>query len=119
MLGCGAVPESLDVFEDALLNYPAYVSTQLRAPTQPLVILPERLSDITTPVYGWWRPDERDNDLTRQHAGEPQGQRIIVAGRLLDDTDRPIPGALIEVWQANAAGRYDHRVDDHPAPLDP
>src|SRR5690606_8130055 len=56
---------------------------------------------------------------TRQCAGEPQGERIVVAGRLLDESGRAIPGALIEVWQANAAGRYIHQRDDHPAPLDP
>ncbi len=105
--------------DDALLNYPAYVSTVLRAPTQPLVILPERLSDTAAPVYGWWSADDADNDLTRQHAGEPLGQRIIVSGRLLDDNNRPIAGALLEIWQANAAGRYNHRHDTHPAPLDP
>jgi len=101
------------------LLYPPYVSTRLRAPSQPLVILPERLSDITAPIYGWWSPDEQDNDLTRQCAEEPQGQRIIVAGRLLDDEARPIAGALIELWQANAAGRYHHPSDTHPAPIDP
>ncbi len=106
-------------FQDALLNYPAYASTILRAPSEPLVILPERLSDITAPVYGWWTPDELDDDLTRQHADEPHGQRIIVSGRLLDDDERPIAGGLVEVWQANAAGRYRHRSDNHPAPLDP
>jgi protocatechuate 3,4-dioxygenase beta subunit len=119
VLRFGAVAGSSELFEDALLNYPAYVSTILRAPAEPLVILPDRLSDVTAPVYGWWRPDELDNDLTRQHAAEPQGQRIIVSGRLLDDGDRPVAGALVEVWQANAAGRYNHRIDDHPAPLDP
>ena len=101
------------------LLYPPYVSTRLRAPSQPLVILPERLSDITAPVYGWWDPGERDNDLTRQSSEEPQGQRIIVAGRLLDEDTRPIAGALIELWQANAAGRYHHGRDQHPAPIDP
>jgi protocatechuate 3,4-dioxygenase, beta subunit len=101
------------------LLYPPYGSTRLRAPLQPLVILPERLSDVTAPVYGWWSPDEADNDLTRQGAEEAQGQRIIVAGRLLDEDARPIAGALVELWQANAAGRYRHSKDNHPAPLDP
>jgi len=101
------------------LLYPPYASTVLRAPAQPLIVVPERLSDITAPVYGWWSPDERDNDLTTQCAAEPLGQRIIVAGRLLDDDGRPISGALIELWQANAAGRYRHSKDHHPAPLDP
>jgi protocatechuate 3,4-dioxygenase beta subunit len=60
-----------------------------------------------------------ENDLTRQHAGEPLGERIIVSGRVVDRDGRPIRNALIEIWQANAAGRYLHRVDQHPAPLDP
>jgi protocatechuate 3,4-dioxygenase beta subunit len=70
-------------------------------------------------VYGWWPVGETDNDLTRQHAAEPQGQRIIVAGRVVDEDARPVAGALVELWQANAAGRYRHAVDDHPAPVDP
>ena len=101
------------------LNYPPYRSTRFRAPSQALVILPERLADLTAPVYEWWSIREGDNDLTTQRGGEAQGQRIIVAGRLVDDRARPVPGALIEVWQANAAGRYHHTKDDHSAPLDP
>jgi protocatechuate 3,4-dioxygenase, beta subunit len=101
------------------LNYPRYVSTRLRFPSRPLIRLPETLSDLNAPVYGWWSIGEADTDLTRHHASEPQGERIIVAGRLLDEDARPIPGALIELWQANAAGRYRHQRDDHPAPLDP
>ena len=62
---------------------------------------------------------ELDDDLTRQHAGEPLGERIIVSGRVLDDDGRAIPNALVEIWQANAGGRYHHEVDQHPAPLDP
>jgi protocatechuate 3,4-dioxygenase beta subunit len=101
------------------LNYPPYQSTRLRAPSQALIVLPERLADLTVPVYGWWSIREGDNDLTKARGGEAQGQRIIVAGRLLDEGARPIPDALIEVWQANAAGRYHHGKDNHPAPLDP
>jgi protocatechuate 3,4-dioxygenase beta subunit len=101
------------------LLYPPYQSTRLRAPSQALVILPERLADLTAPVYEWWAIREGDNDLTLGRGGEAQGQRIIVAGRLLEDGGRPIPNALIEVWQANAAGRYHHAKDNHPAPLDP
>ena len=104
---------------EPILYYLAYVSTILRAPSQALVIVPERFSDITKPVYGWWEPNERDNDLTRQRPQEPLGQRIIVSGRVLDEDERPIPGALVELWQANSAGRYAHARDDHPAPLDP
>ena len=101
------------------LLYPPYQSTARRAPARPLIRLPETLSDINEPVYGWWPIGETDNDLTRQHGQEPQGQRIIVAGRVLDEDGRPVPDALVEVWQANAAGRYWHVRDDHPAPLDP
>jgi len=101
------------------LLYPPYQSTRLRAPLEALIVLPERLADLTAPVYDWWSIKEGDNDLTTERGGEAQGQRIIVEGRLLDEGARPIPGALIEVWQANAAGRYHHAKDDHPAPLDP
>jgi protocatechuate 3,4-dioxygenase beta subunit len=70
-------------------------------------------------VFGEDAIAELDHDLTRQHEGDPLGERIVVSGRLLDDEGRPLSGALIEVWQANAAGRYRHEVDVHPAPLDP
>lgn len=101
------------------LLYAPYRSTTRRAPAEPPIRLPADLSDLEEPVYGWWPIGESDNDLTRQHAAEPQGQRIIVAGRVLDEDGRPIPGALLEIWQANAAGRYRHAQDNHPAPLDP
>ena len=99
--------------------YPAYAATRKRSPRQPLVLLPHTLSEITGPVFGHHDIGETDNDLTRQHQGEPLGERIIVTGRVLDEDERPIPNALLEIWQANAAGRYRHSVDDHPAPLDP
>jgi protocatechuate 3,4-dioxygenase beta subunit len=99
--------------------YPPYASTVLRAPRQPLIVLPHTLSEITGPVYGDGDLSETDNDLTRQHAGEPLGERIIVKGRVLDDGGRPVPHTLVELWQANAAGRYRHDVDSHAAPLDP
>ena len=98
---------------------PGYRSTTLRHPKEPLVIIPHTLSELTGPVYPYGRMEPSDNDLTRQHASEPLGERIIVQGRVLDEDGRPIPQTLVEVWQANAAGRYAHRVDDHPAPLDP
>jgi protocatechuate 3,4-dioxygenase beta subunit len=101
------------------LDYPPYKSTRLRAPSRPLIKVPETLADLAAPVYGWWDVTAADSDLTRQHEGEPQGERIIVSGRLLDEDARPIAGALIELWQANAAGRYRHIRDNHPAPLDP
>ncbi len=100
------------------LLYPAYRSTIRRAPREPLIRLPDTLSDLDAPVYGWWPIGETDNDLTRQHPEEPQGQRIIVTGLVLDESDRAVAGALVEIWQANAAGRYRHAKDAHPAPLD-
>lgn len=100
-------------------NSPGYRSTILRHPKEPLVIIPHTLSELTGPVYPYARIDVNDTDLTRQHPGEPLGERIIVQGRVLDEDGRPIPKTLVEIWQANAAGRYAHRVDDHPAPLDP
>ena len=98
--------------------YPDYVATRLRAP-EPLVPLPRTLTETTGPLLGEGRVGALDHDLTRQHPGEPLGERIIVEGRLLDGDGRPVPGMLVEVWQANAAGRYRHDVDRHPAPLDP
>jgi protocatechuate 3,4-dioxygenase beta subunit len=99
--------------------YPPYRATQLRAPARPLVFLPHTLSELTGPVFGHDSCGELDHDLTRQHAGEPIGQRINVSGRVLDGDGRPVRNTLIEIWQANSAGRYVHQVDRHPAPLDP
>jgi len=101
------------------LDSPGYRSTELRHPRRPLLPLPHRLTEITGPLLGAERVTPADADLTTQHAGEPLGERIIVTGRLLDGAGRPVPDTLIEVWQANAAGRYAHPVDNHPAPLDP
>ena len=102
------------------LLYPYYKSTVLRAPEQPLIQLPSCFSDLSQPVYGHLPLRASDNDMTRQVPGaEPQGERIIVSGRVVDEDGRPLPNTLIEVWQANAAGRYRHVVDTHPAPLDP
>ena len=99
--------------------WPDYVGTRLRAPQERLVVLPHTLSELTGPVYGESAVRPTDSDLTRQHAGEPVGERIVVAGRVLDGDGRPIRGQLIEIWQANAAGRYRHSTDAHSAPLDP
>ena len=107
-----------DVPIDPPYHYPAYDASRLRAPSQPLVLLPHSLTELTGPLLGPGRIQPADADLTRQHAGEPLGQRIIVAGRVVDSDGRPIRDGLIEVWQANAAGRYRHANDQHPAPLD-
>jgi protocatechuate 3,4-dioxygenase, beta subunit len=101
------------------LDYAGYRSSHLRAPHRPPVLLPHRLTEITGPLLGEDRVRPGDADLTRQHAGEPQGERIIVTGRVLDGDGRPVPRSLVEIWQTNAAGRYRHGVDQHPAPLDP
>ena len=100
------------------LDFPDYRSTRLRHPTQPLVYLPHTVAETTGPQLGELRPGPLDHDLTRQHEGEPIGERITVSGRLLDADGRPIRDSLVEVWQANAAGRYRHSRDNHPAPLD-
>jgi protocatechuate 3,4-dioxygenase beta subunit len=99
--------------------FPAYASTVKRAPSQPLILLPQSLSEMTGPVFGSDAVGASDHDLTRQHAAEPLGERIIVAGRVLDEDGRPVRNTLVEVWQANAAGRYQHKRDTHDAPLDP
>jgi protocatechuate 3,4-dioxygenase beta subunit len=99
--------------------YPDYRSTELRAPTRPLTILPHTLTELTGPAFGHESVGELDHDLTRQHEGEPLGERIVVQGRVLDTNGRPVRRSLVEVWQANAAGRYSHAADRHPAPLDP
>jgi protocatechuate 3,4-dioxygenase beta subunit len=104
---------------DPPYDYPDYVGTRLRHPKEPLVVLPRTLSEVTGPVFGDRPLGELDHDLTRQHAGEPLGERITVSGRVLGPDGRPLRGQLIEVWQANAGGRYRHAVDTHDAPLDP
>jgi protocatechuate 3,4-dioxygenase, beta subunit len=101
------------------LDSSAYGSSLLRAPTQPPLVIPQTVTEVTGPVLGERNFGPLDADLTRQHAGEPLGERIIVHGRVLDGDGRPIPDTLVEVWQANAGGRYMHDMDRHPAPLDP
>ncbi len=98
---------------DPPYDYPDYVGTRLRHPKEPLVLLPHTLSERTAPVYGDMALGELDHDLTRQHAGEPLGERISVSGRVLGSDGRPLRGQLVEIWQANAAGRYRH-VGRHP-----
>jgi protocatechuate 3,4-dioxygenase beta subunit len=109
--------ESLSAFSGHLA--PAYQSSIKRAPKKPLVIMPHTLSELTGPVYGHELVQAGDSDLTRQHPGEPLGERIVVHGSVLDEDGRGIPDTLVEIWQCNAAGRYTHIVDQHEAPLDP
>ena len=104
---------------EPLYLHPDYRSSVKRAPTAPLVLLPEALADRTGPAFGDGDVTAADADLTTQQDGEPLGERIVVSGRVLGSDGRPVPGTLIEIWQANAAGRYRHANDRHPAPLDP
>jgi len=114
------LPEIDDALRaDPPYDAPAYRSSRLRAPKRPLLLLPRSLSETTGPVFGDDALDALDADLTRHHDADPLGERIVVTGRVTDTAGRPIRGALVEIWQANAAGRYAHEVDRHPAPLDP
>jgi protocatechuate 3,4-dioxygenase beta subunit len=100
-------------------RHEAYQSAIKRAPSQPAIQLPHTVSELTGPIYGHNPIGPTDNDLTRHFPEEPQGQRIVVAGRVVDEDGRGVANTLVEVWQANAAGRYRHARDNHPAPLDP
>lgn len=104
---------------DPPYDAPAYRSTTLRAPSHPPLVVPPSPADAFGPVFGEAAIGPADHDLTCQHDAEPLGQRISIEGRLLETSGRPIPGQLLEVWQANSAGRYRHAVDNHPAPIDP
>ncbi|MEO8536659.1 MAG: protocatechuate 3,4-dioxygenase subunit beta [Betaproteobacteria bacterium] len=99
--------------------YPPYASTVRRSPSQPLVRVRASLSEVTGPLFGSGIIMANDFDLTRQHEGDPIGERIVVSGRVLDANARPVPHTLVEIWQANAAGRYPHPRDQHNAPTDP
>ncbi len=103
------------------LIYNDYKSTLLRGPKKPLITIDEGLMDDNLPVYGDDIISQYDNDLTKNGTsnGEPIGERIVVSGQVTDDKGRPIPNTLIEIWQANSAGRYIHDLDQHDAPLDP
>ncbi len=113
------LPDDPSLGPEVQVDYPGYRSTRRRAPDRPLVTLPEELHSLDGPVFGEDALRPFDGDLTRQHDGEPLGERIVVHGRVLDEGGRPIRDALVEIWQANAGGRYRHEVDRHPAPLDP
>lgn len=101
--------------------HPPYRSTGLRSPSRPLIPLQPSLIDLAAPVYGHEDLGPLDSDLTRNARvnGEPLGERIVVSGRVVDEGGRPVPNTLVEIWQANAAGRYVHKIDRHDAPLDP
>jgi len=101
--------------------FKAYGSSVKRGPLKKLAPIRQTLSEITGPLFGDIKPDAGENDLTRNAdtGKEAMGERIIVVGRVLDENERPVPHSLIEIWQANAAGRYRHAVDQHNAPLDP
>ena len=106
------------------LYYPEYRSSMLRAPAQPPVRIPYGPSELVGPhgaalAHGRGAHDASDLTKNGGSAGEALGERILLHGRVLDAAGRPLAGALVEVWQANAAGRYAHEVDQHPAPLDP
>ena len=96
-----------------------YNSTHKRSPSQPLILVPHTLSELTGPAFGHDDVSPEDANLLNRHVGEPLGERIIVTGRVQDEDGKPVPHTLIEIWQANAAGRYLHHNDNHDAPLDP
>ncbi|MFF5243514.1 protocatechuate 3,4-dioxygenase subunit beta [Streptosporangium sp. NPDC000095] len=101
------------------LNYPPYRSSVLRHPTKDLHHVDPETIERWAPCFGPQDVGPLEADLTIQHSGEPIGERITVTGRVVDGDGRPVRGQLVEVWQANAGGRYIHKRDQHPAPLDP
>jgi protocatechuate 3,4-dioxygenase beta subunit len=103
------------------LIYSSYRSTNLRGPTRPLVPLKQTRCETTGPAFDPRCLGPLDHDLTKNARvnGDPLGERIVVTGQVRDDAGHPIPNTLIEIWQANAAGRYIHVVDNHDAPIDP
>jgi protocatechuate 3,4-dioxygenase beta subunit len=100
-------------------NHSAYASSHKRAPVHAPIRLAHTLSEITGPRTGWEGTGDAQVDITQYNGGVALGERVIVAGRVLDEDGRAVPHTLIEIWQANAAGRYDHANDQHDAPLDP
>ena len=100
-------------------NHPPYVSSLDRHPKQPLIVIPHTVSEVTGPQFHAGGFAARQHGLTKHGAGEPVGERIVVSGRVMDQDGNPVRRTLVEVWQANAAGRYLHKVDQHDAPLDP
>ena len=102
-------------------NTPSYRSTTFRAPRRALLAIPQSIGELSGPVFGHSALGRLDNDLIRNYAGDGDaiGERIIVHGRVLDENERPVAGALIEIWQANAGGKYRHVNDKYMAALDP
>jgi protocatechuate 3,4-dioxygenase, beta subunit len=105
--------------EPTRLDFPPYRSSLLRHPTKALQPADPETVELLAPVFGQQDVDPLEADLTIQHRGEPIGERMVITGRVLDSAGRPVAGQLVEIWQANAAGRYIHQRDQHPAPLDP
>jgi len=99
--------------------YPAYAATVLRAPTQPLVRVPPSPLEAAGPAFPARFVSEAEADLTRVGPGHPLGEKMVLVGRILDEEGRPMRRSLVELWQANASGRYRHDADTHEAPLDP
>ncbi len=116
--GAGAGGRSSD-FEPTQLDFVPYRSSLLRHPTKRLQQADPESVELLAPVFGRQDVDPLEADLTIQHRGEPIGERMIITGRVQDSAGRPVAGQLVEVWQANSAGRYIHQRDQHPAPLDP
>jgi protocatechuate 3,4-dioxygenase beta subunit len=100
-------------------DYPPYRSTILRHPTKDLHHADPETIELTAPAFGEHDVDILEADLTIQATGDPIGERMIVTGRVLDGDGRPVAGQLVELWQANASGRYIHKRDQHHAPIDP
>ncbi|MFW5654201.1 MAG: protocatechuate 3,4-dioxygenase subunit beta [Roseicyclus sp.] len=100
---------------------PAYKTSVSRSPRLPLISLRQSIGEVTGPVFGHEDIGPLDHDLLSNYArdGDPIGERIIVHGRVLDENARPVPGTLVEIWQANAGGRYRHKKDTYLAPIDP
>lgn len=108
-----------ETIRPSVYDFAPYRSSILRHPTKnPKLVDPETI-ELLSPAFGQRDVAAIESDLTLQHAGEPLGERMTVRGRLLDSWGRPVANQLIEIWQANAAGRYIHQRDQHPAPLDP
>jgi protocatechuate 3,4-dioxygenase beta subunit len=101
------------------LDFSPYRSSILRHPTKGRLLIDPEEIELHSPAFGHRDVGDVESDLTAQHRGEPLGERIVVTGRILSGSGAPVAGQLVEVWQANSSGRYVHKRDRHPAPLDP